>query len=88
MKKSVLICDLIWSLFLLIYSIYLIFYKPVISNRDIIIILLFGFLHIGYLFQLRDMFRLYFKGDLILIKEGTKLSPEEISEIMRTFKTV
>jgi hypothetical protein len=68
----VLIGDLICIWFLLIYSIYLIFFKAVISNRDIIIILLFGFLHIGYLFQLRDMFRLYFKGKVIPIKEEFK----------------
>ena len=68
-----LIGDLICVFFLLIYGIYLIFFKAIISNRDIIIILLPGFLHIGYLFQLRDMFRLYFKGEVIHYKrEGNE----------------
>lgn len=39
-----LIGDLICVWFLLIYGIYLIFFKAIISNRDIIIILLPGFL--------------------------------------------
>ncbi len=47
-----IITGLVCSLILLIYGLYLIFFKEIISNKDIIMILFLGFAYIGYLFQI------------------------------------
>jgi len=47
-----LICALISSLILLIYGIFLVFVKEVVSSKDIIIYLFVGFACVGYMFQM------------------------------------
>lgn len=41
----------ITGLVLLIYGLYLMIFKDVVTNKDIIIILFFGFAYVGYMFQ-------------------------------------
>lgn len=48
----VFIRGLLVAIVLLVYGLHLVFFKEVISNRDIIIILLLGFAHIGDLISL------------------------------------
>jgi len=55
---SAVVCAIITGLVLLIYGIYLMIFKDVVSNKDIIIFLFFGFAYVGYMFQvLKDMLR-------------------------------
>ena len=49
---AALICGLISGLILMIYGVFLIFFKEVVSNKDIIIYLFVGFAYVGYMFQI------------------------------------
>jgi len=49
---SALVCALITGLVLLIYGLYLMIFKDVVTNKDIIIFLFFGFAYVGYMFQI------------------------------------
>lgn len=49
--------SLLVAIVLLVYGVYLVFFKEIISNRDIIIILLFGFAYIGDLINLYSKFK-------------------------------
>ena len=48
---SAVVCAIITGSVLLIYGLYLMIFKDVIVNRDIIIYLFFGFAYVGYMFQ-------------------------------------
>lgn len=48
--KSIAICALISGLIFLIYGLYLMIFKNIITNKDIVIVLFFGFAYIGYMF--------------------------------------
>ncbi len=48
---SAVVCAIITGSVLLIYGLYLMIFKDVIANRDIIIYLFFGFAYVGYMFQ-------------------------------------
>jgi len=50
-KMVALVCALITGLVLLIYGLYLMIFKGVVTNKDIIIFLFFGFAYVGYTLQ-------------------------------------
>jgi len=57
-----LICGSIAGLILLIYGAFLVFFKEVITNKDIILFLFIGFAYVGYNFSY--MFQIHSKDKL------------------------
>jgi len=51
-KKVSAVCALIAGFFLLVYGLCLLIFKDIVTNKDILLILLVGLAYIGYCFDM------------------------------------